>query len=446
MIKDIQKHIELVDGAIAWANEFGKDSFPFESFKNYRRKLKKIKNALEENCSAAAYGESQVGKSYLMSSLLSSPDAPFVITHGGRDYSFIDELNPSGGNNAKVESTGVITRFTVAADKNLMSDFVKVRNLSVVDIILLLTNSYYNDIKINQDTTLRYDEINQHLESMSNLWSSHIVQQTEIDEDDIKDIAEYIHDVIGNAAVGVNQSSFCRIVSPVIKYVSCEKWVDVFCLLWNKNGEISHMFSVLINEYKKIGFNTDVYIPFDAVLREKGTILKIQWLDTVCGVQVDTGNDDLYTDIYDINGNVIARDFGKGYLSALIAEITFELPENIVKDRPFLKKMDLLDFPGARGKEEYKESEIHTVLPTLLRRGKVAYLFNKYSRSLRISSVLFCFHNDQKAAPIGGTINSWIEENIGSTPEERTVMLSDTNGIAPLFLIATLKSATALIR
>ena len=31
MIKDIQKHIELVDRAIAWANEFGKDSFPFES-------------------------------------------------------------------------------------------------------------------------------------------------------------------------------------------------------------------------------------------------------------------------------------------------------------------------------------------------------------------------------------------------------------------------------
>lgn len=297
MIKDIQKHIDLVDGAIAWANEFGKDSFPFESFKNYRRKLKKIKNALEENCSAAAYGESQVGKSYLMSSLLSSPDAPFVITHGGRDYSFIDELNPSGGNNAKVESTGVITRFTVAADKNPMSDFVKVRNLSVVDIILLLTNSYYNDIKINQDTTLRYDEINQHLESLSSLWASHIVQQTEIDEDDIKDIAEYIHDVIGNAAVGINQSSFCRIVSPVIKYVSCDKWVDVFSLLWNKNDEISHMFSVLINEYKKIGFNTDVYIPFDAVLREKGTILKIQWLDTVCGVQVDTGSDDLYTDI-----------------------------------------------------------------------------------------------------------------------------------------------------
>lgn len=437
MIQDIKNHIDLADGAIAWAKEFRKESFPFDSFKNYRRKLRKIQSALSEKCSAAAYGESQVGKSYLMSSLLSSPNSPFVITHGGRDYSFIDELNPSGGNNSKVESTGVITRFTLSKDDSTTNSFIKVRNLSVVDIILLLANSYYNDIKINQDTTLRYDVINRYLEEMGNLWASHIVQQNEIGEDDIKDIAEYMHDVIGNAAAGVNQSAFCRIVAPVIQYVPCDKWVDVFSLLWNKNAEISHMFSVLVNEYKKIHFKTDICISFDAVLREKGTILKIQWLDTVCGVQVNTENDDLYLDIYDMQGNVIARNFGKGYLSALIAEITFELPESVAQDRPFLRKMDLLDFPGARGKEEYKETEIHTILPTLLRRGKVAYLFNKYSRSLRISSVLFCFHNDQKAAPIGQTINSWIEDNIGLTPAERSAMLNNTNGIAPLFLVAT---------
>ena len=183
-------------------------------YKEYRRKLKRIYAALEENCSAAAYGESQVGKSYLMSSLLSSPNSPFVITNAGKSYSFIDDINPSGGNNAKIESTGVITRFTLSQGCSTMSDFVKVRNLSVVDIILLLADSYYNDIKINQDSVLRYDDIN------NGLWASKIVAQNEIDEDDVKDITDYIHDVIGNAAAGVNQSNFCKIVAPVIQYVS----------------------------------------------------------------------------------------------------------------------------------------------------------------------------------------------------------------------------------
>ena len=438
MLQDINQHIALIDSSIAWAKEFGKESFPYEVFKEYRRKLRRIYAALEENCSAAAYGESQVGKSYLMSSLLSSPNSPFVITNAGKSYSFIDDLNPSGGNNAKIESTGVITRFTLSQGDPAMKDYVKVRNLSVVDIILLLADSYYNDIKINQDSVLKYDDINKALEGMNSLWASKIVAQNEIDEDDIKDIADYIHDVIGNAATGVNQSNFAKIVAPVIQYVSYDKWVDIFSLLWNKNSELSHLFSVLINEYKKLNFQTDIYVPFTAVLRDKGTLLKIEWLDTVCGVQIDTGRDEIYTDVYDSKGNILARDFHKGNLSALIAELTFELPASVAEDRNFLHKLDLLDFPGARSREKYKEQEIHTVLPKILRRGKVAYLFNKYSRSLRISSVLFCHHNDQKAeATIGETINSWLEDNIGSTPEERASMLNNTNGIAPLFLVAT---------
>ena len=85
MIQDIDNHINIINDSLAWAKEYGKDSFPFEQFKEYRRKLSKIRKALTGNCSAAAYGESQVGKSYLMSSLLSSSDHPFVIENSGRE-------------------------------------------------------------------------------------------------------------------------------------------------------------------------------------------------------------------------------------------------------------------------------------------------------------------------------------------------------------------------
>lgn len=437
MLQDINKHLSLIEDAIAWAKKFDKASFPYELFKEYRRKLRRIGAALEENCSIAAYGESQVGKSYLMSSLLSSPNSPFMITNAGKSYSFIDELNPSGGNNAKTESTGVITRFTIKKGDSKMENFVRVHNLSVVDIILLLTDSYYNDIKINQDNIYRYDCINKALEEKSNLWKTSNVVQNEIGEDDIKDITDYIHDTIGSNASNVNQSDFRKIIAPVIQYVSYDKWGDIFCLLWNNNKEFSYLFKILIDEYKKLNFQTDIYVPFDAVLREKGTILKIDWLDTVCG---KTSNElgEIYTDVYDANGNILSQNFHKGYLSALIAELTFELPASIADDRKFLHKLDLMDFPGTRSRERLKEDDIHTELPRILRRGKVAYLFNKYSNSLRISSLLFCHHNDQKTEPtIGDTINNWIENNIGASQEERANMLVNTNGIAPLFLVAT---------
>ena len=438
MIQDIDRHIDIINDSLAWAREYRKDSFPVDQFKEYRRRLTKIKNALTGKCSAAAYGESQVGKSYLMSSLLSSSECPFVIENEGREYSFIDEVNPSGGNNTKIESTGVVTRFTLAKSEDQMRNHVKILNLSVVDIILLLTDSYYNDIKINPDTVLPYDAINKELDALSHLWENKSIQHSVISEDDIKDINDYVREVIGNGAASIYQSGFCKIIAPVIQYIPYDKWIDIFSLLWNQNPEINRLFATLINAYKKIDFRQEVYVPFRAVLRSHGTLLKIQWLDTVCGVQVDTGTDELYTDIYDNRGQLVATNFSKGELSALIAELTFNLPKSIAQDRHFLKDLDLLDFPGARSREKYKEKEIATVLPKMLRRGKVAYLFNKYSRSLQIGSVLFCHHNDQKSEPtIGDTINSWIEENIGANPSERAKMLRATNGIAPLFLVAT---------
>ncbi len=438
MIENIDKHLSLVGESVDWATKYNLAAFPYGNFKEHRRRLCKIRSALAEKCSAAAYGESQVGKSYLMSSLLSSPGAPFVIKNGDREYSFVDDINPSGGNNSKTESTGVVTRFTISKSAENHDGLVKVRLLSVTDLILLMTDSYYNDIKLNSEGKLKYDDINAELVSLQEKWSAGSVRQTVVSEDDVKDIIDYVKDVIGNGAVNVCQSNFCSVVASLIEKIPCSAWTDVFGLLWNRNAEISRLFSSLLREIEKLNFQSDVFIPFEAVLRKNGTILKIEWLDSVFGTQFADDSDILFTDVYDSKKNLLATSFGKGPLSALIAELTFELPETVADSRKFLKKIDLLDFPGARSREKFNEAEIQTVLPKIFRRGKVAYLFNMYSRSLRISSVLFCHHNDQKSEPtLGEILNDWINGNIGATPEERGQMLRRTNGVAPLFFIAT---------
>jgi len=73
-----------------------------------------------------------------------------------------------------------------------------------------------------------------------------------------------------------------------------------------------------------------------------------------------------------------------------------------------------------------------------LRRGKVAYLFQKYSSSLRINSLLFCHHNDQKTVKeLGTSINTWIDNYVGPNEQVRTEKLRGMNGVSPFFLIAT---------
>lgn len=435
----IDNQLTVIQSSLEWADKYDKDSFSRKEFKEYRRQTKKIKYALQSRCSIAAYGESQVGKSYLMSSLLSSSAVPFVIVNGRNEYSFIDEINPSGGNTTKIESTGVITRFTAENKNPKMSEYVRVQNLSVEDIIMLILDSYYNDLKINPKSSLSSNDINNKLQELQTIWSAKTIRQTYIEEDNVRDIQDYISDIIGNEASNVWHSNFFDVIAQNIQNIPVEKWVDVFGLMWNQNSHMSNLFNSLIMEYKKIKFNTEVYIPFSAVLRKNGTLLKIQWLDLMCG---EKGKSEdfpvLTTDVYDGDGQIIVRDFSKAFLSACTAEITIVLPMAITMERKFLNNIDLLDFPGARSRERISESEIATVLPKILRRGKVAYLFNKYSRSRMISSILFCHHNDQKTEPtIGEAINNWIEDVIGKSPKERAERLRATDNVSPLFMVAT---------
>ena len=73
----------------------------------------------------------------------------------------------------------------------------------------------------------------------------------------------------------------------------------------------------------------------------------------------------------------------------------------------------------------------------MLLRGKVSYLFNKYSDDFNINNLLFCT-NDQKneVNEIPTLLFNWISKNIGSNTYDRTSALKDTQ-VSPLFVIFT---------
>lgn len=439
---DIDSHLSLLQSSIKWADEFHVGDFPVKEFKEYRRIAKRINEALKYRCSVAAYGESQVGKSYLMGSLLSSNDCPFVITNGGKEYNFVNDINPSGGRISKIESTGVITRFTTQDEGERQCDGrVKVQNLSVADIIMMILDSYYSDVTIDAKGSLSPQIINERLdEIMNSLRNSAPSRQTVLTEDDVFDIYDYTFNIIGNNANNVLLSDFFKTVSEYIETIPYGSWCKVFELTWNCNPNFSRLFTTLVSEYSKISFKTDVYIPFDALLNDNGTLLQVQWLDLVCGnEQKEVNLPVLTTDVYAPDGSLLAKDFQKTYLSTFAAEVTFVLPESIATQHPFLQKLDLLDFPGARNRLDRIENDLDYVkdMPEILRRGKVAYLFNKYVITKRISSIMFCHHNDQKSANLGNTIKRWVEDEIGKTPKERTEHLRDTDNVSPLLIVAT---------
>ena len=187
-----------------------------------------------------------------MGSLLSSSDTPFVLEFDGREYNFVDEINPSGGNSTEVESTGVITRFTTKSKIFDSHKYVKIQNLSIADILMLVVDSYYNDVKINARKSLTPDAINRELLALKDLWKYKNHNQYILDEDNIRDIQEYMIEVIGVGASNVNNSDFFDTIADNIQYIPIDKWVNVFELLWNKNENFCKIFKALLNEYAKI--------------------------------------------------------------------------------------------------------------------------------------------------------------------------------------------------
>lgn len=441
MEQNIQDQLKIIEESNKWIHtslDGEKQKNAYRNMVNCRRKLKKKKSALEGNPAAAMYGESQVGKSYLISSLLSEEGKPFSIAgEGNVVHNFIEEINPPGGGS---ESTSLVSRFSVDY-KPINSRFpVKAILLSPADIVLVLCDSFYNDINLKTSQNIHFlssDEINTEVYQLKDKIKGRQSQQNIFEEDDVLDIQDYFEKYFQKADKVID-SKFFNEISLLISKVELGEWKDIFSLLWNKNEIFTKLFAKLIDEYQKLSFANEVFLPIESVLYDYGTLLDVKRLR-----EIYTEPDRIEprytpnTKVFLPNNNQ-EIEFAKNYLCALTAELVFNQSETLLDSKPFLKETDLLDFPGARSRMEKPLDVIESkTIPDLLLRGKVAYLFNKYSDAEKINILIFCAKHEQTAQRImPRLLNNWVNEIVGDTAEKREVFISKSK-ISPLFVIGT---------
>lgn len=439
MEQNIVPQLKVIENSISWIKtslDGDKQKTAYRNIVDCRRKLNKKKFALEGNPAAAMYGESQAGKSYLVSALLSESGKPFMVLDGlGNEFDFKNQINPRGN---EMESTSVVTRFSTKY-KWINQDYpVIAKLLSPTDLIIIMCEAYYNNLKVNKP--LSFEELKEKINSIENIYKDKPECQKLIIEDDILDIEDYFNDNFSKLVYNnIKDANFFTKISILVTKISPEEWKDVFSIFWNFNPQLTKLFDDLIKQYKKLNFADIVYLPIDAVLRSKGTILDVSRLDEI--YDSFKGQETEYSsksNVFYINrdGKEETVEFSKPYLCALTAELIFVLPDSIINDKPFLNQTDLLDFPGLRRTENTSEDNITDLsLTTLLRRGRVDYLFNKYSSNERINTLLFCQkHSMSGQSVMPEKLNRWIGNMIGKTSAERENFKSI---ISPLFVIST---------
>lgn len=469
LIKNIQDQINSINEFIKWSQNNLVESRKIEVFKKLvdkRRQLKRYLFSLSSNPAIAAFGESQKGKSYVISSLLASKGTQFTVTDkDGVVYNFIEEMNPPTND---TEATGVVTRFTNDYDI-VDEDFpIMVKLLSISDILQILCNTAYLDVK--NHVVLSKEDINDSLMAILRRYKGMPDVQDCLDEDDIFNIREHIERYMANVANELLSSEFFDILAQVIRKIQPKDWPSVMSKMWYDNADITNLFKRILEGYQTVDYVSHLYIPISALLNAHTTLMSSICLQQLVEEHPITANSDLDagTDVLTfIHGNKrIISGFSKSILSAMTAEVVFKIPEDSIEEqmkfcldgisdentknyllgrgwnqtvtKEFLKNVDILDFPGARSRLELDEVQIPKELSMqMVLRGKVSYLFNKYSDEKLINVLMICHdHMQNGSSAMPPILKKWVEDNIGRDAKERGAFI-DKSVISPLFLIAT---------
>lgn len=455
MENNIKSQLAANTQGLAWGDIYLKgeerESFRRRLIEN-RIKLKRLLYANSVNPAAAVFGESQVGKSYMVDCLLTSDKEVLNVYDGyGKATGFIESINPLGGGK---EATSLISRFTTQQVWKDAEYPIKATMLSPIDVVIVLLDGYFNDV-INHNFP-KADAIKEEISRIVNKYGKSQSVQNAITEDEIYELKEYLTSILvlrGEAfRMALVDNKYFESLARVISHVPISQWGDVFGFLWNKNEILTNVFQSLVNTLGKMDFSRTVYIKLDSVLRKGGTLLHVDRLYELFEIEkvvdekgdartIEAAAEPLMSVLTD-DGKKL-EGISKSEFCALAMEIAFtivneERKDALLEEKPFLVRSDVLDFPGARSRRLIDESIISKMdACSMILRGKVAYLFNKYSQQYLITNLLFCHHDvKSEVVTLSTLLKGWVENTVGKTPEERADYMR-TAEVSPLFLIGT---------
>lgn len=109
-------------------------------------------------------------------------------------------------------------------------------------------------------------------------------------------------------------------------------------------------------------------------------------------------------------------------VTALAAELRIVCRE---RPLPFFEQTDLLDFPGYRTrfksdlKRFFRDAPDRAPREVFLR-GKVDYLFQRYTGDLELTTMVLCIADSTLEVPsLPKAVESWVALTHGDTPEKR---------------------------
>jgi hypothetical protein len=376
-----------------------------------RRRAGSLYTSAKVPVAVAVYGPSQVGKSLFVGQVLKPHSENYCPigadeTYGPpayyRELSFDNDLNPQCGSN---EATALVTRFTTKdrIGAGVSPDFpVMVRALTRVEWLRVLARGFHIECRRPAEQNWQENQLEELFENLSRSYPGQEVDRRW--RMDILDAYSYIRNVDRRMFLS-NESVLNGLLSryPLTQegYVACAA-----ALFWNNWESLTQLFLRVDGFLKKItlgDYDPAIFTHWAGVRflldsqrkkvheREETSKVwkRVEWKDIylvqkekyyVLDYKPGTGG-----------GNEELEIIQAGMLEMVIPVLPHRLNEDW---RKVVEQMDFIDIPGMRagrlGVEQGKRDRADTLEEQMeiVKRGKVAYLFERYAEELQIQTLL----------------------------------------------------------
>lgn len=376
---------------------------------NLRRKAGNLLRSSKVPVAAAVYGASQVGKSLFVGRVLRPADPQFCPL--GRDenlgppsyfpdLNFDDDLNPQCGNN---EATAIVTRFTTKDrfDESVPTKFpVLVKGLSRAEWLRVLARGFRSECDVPPEDLWQDSQLEELFVQQNALYPD-----TEADREwrmDLLDVYSYLRR-LEPLRFRADESFLNGLISryPLthegnvqiaarLCWASWPTLTGLFNTVWKFLDEIrKHGREGIVCHWAAVRFLLDSQRTPQHENRNSKVFTKVAWTDLV-----DRFEDGWYVLDYQPGKGPPKQDLST-IQSAMLELVVPVLPDRLNEEwRQVLEQIDFLDIPGmrsqGRGAEEglLKAAESIDDKMSIVKRGKVFYLFERYIEEMQIQTLL----------------------------------------------------------
>ncbi len=400
-----------------------------EKLRRTRNLAKRLGQVSSRPMSVGFFGLSQAGKSYLISSLAAGENGQLETVFDGVRLDFIKHINPPGGGK---EATGLVTRFTRQADPGPEGFPIELKLFSEIDFVKILGNSFLNDFDKEK---VEHDLSPGHLHSILNDLENSASNQSNgaVEPDDVVDLWDYFQQRFAKTSSALKGEYWPR-ATDLAPRLDVAGRAKLFSVLWGETEAMTLAYEQMCTALSQLGRASSVFAPLSAVARDMGDGTYSQ-ADSIMNVDIlarmGSDRDDeisLRPRVDGKAGNEVS--ISRAVLAGLTVEMVFPLHEPCATQG--IETVDLLDFPGYRGRLSLETKEAAggsndagdgPMIADLILRGKVAYLFERYTEHQEMNVLIVCTPSNKQSdvTEVGPVLTDWIERTQGVSAEVRAL-------------------------